>query len=211
MKEIINVSIVEDNKFIRQGWEEILLTQSDIKVMGSYPSAEAALESTQIFKSDIILMDIGLPGKSGIEAVKIITKKKPEINIVMISVYEDDQNIYDAICNGAVGYLHKRVSPEKLIEAIKSAHDGGSPMSPNIARKVIATFKTHNKNQESVLSERESEVLNHLSQGKSYRTMAADMYLSVDGIRYHIRNIYEKLQVNSRSEAISEGFKKKLI
>lgn len=212
MKNLIKVVIVEDNAFIRSGWEEILDTEKDLIITGSFDNSEDALVSKAITQCDIVLMDIGLPGMSGVEAVKILMQKQPEVKVIMISVYEDDQNIFDALCNGAVGYLHKKVSPDALLEAIRSTINGGSPMSPNIARKVIASFQQAKPaSKEEELNDREMEVLKHMSLGKSYSTIAADIYLSVDGVRYHIRNIYRKLQVHSSSEAVAKGIKNRLI
>jgi DNA-binding NarL/FixJ family response regulator len=210
----VSVSIVEDNRFVRAGWEATLRSVPEFEVLGSYGSCEDALQSNTLHDSDVILMDIGLPGMSGIEGVKRIKKRKPSPTIVMCTVFEDDQNVFDAICAGAAGYLLKKTLPGELINAIKDAATGGSPMTPNIARKVIASFQrpaAKTSAQEEALTEREREVLEQMAQGKSYAAIARDLFLSVDGIRYHIRHIYEKLQVHSRSEAISLGLKSRLI
>jgi DNA-binding NarL/FixJ family response regulator len=210
----VSVSIVEDNRFIRAGWEAALRSVPEFEVLGSYENCEDALQSRTLDDSDVILMDIGLPGMSGIEGVKRIKKRKPSPTIVMCTVFEDDQNVFDAICAGAAGYLLKKTPPDELINAIKDAATGGSPMTPNIARKVIASFQkpaAKPSAQEDALTEREREVLEQMAQGKSYTAIAKNLFLSVDGIRYHIRHIYEKLQVHSRSEAVSLGLKSRLI
>ena len=160
-------------------------------------------------------MDIGLPGMSGIEGVKVLKKKFPQIIIVMCTVHDDDDKIFEAICAGAVGYLLKKTSPAELIKALREAYIGGSPMTPIVARKVIASFqKTPLKSftgEKIELSEREQQILKEMSTGKSYAEIAKKIFLSVDGIYYHIRHIYEKLQVHSRAEAVAEGIKKRII
>jgi DNA-binding NarL/FixJ family response regulator len=212
--EHINVSIVEDNRFIRAGWEAALRSVPEFEVLGSYGNCEEALQSLTLDDSDVILMDIGLPGMSGIEGVRRIKERRPGATIVMCTVFDDDQYVFDAICAGAAGYLLKKTPPDELINAIKDAATGGSPMTPNIARKVIASFQkpaARTSAQEDALTDREREVLEQMAQGKSYTAIANDLFLSVDGIRYHIRHIYEKLQVHSRGEAVSLGLKNRLI
>ncbi len=212
--EHINVSIVEDNRFIRAGWEAALRSVPEFEVLGSYGSCEEAFQSPTLSDSDVVLMDIGLPGISGIEGVRRIKTQSPKITVVMCTVFDDDQNVFDAICAGAVGYLLKKTPPDELIDAIRNAATGGSPMTPNIARKVIASFQkpaAKTSAQGEALTDREQEVLEQMAKGKSYTAIAKDLFLSVDGIRYHIRHIYEKLQVHSRGEAVSRGLKNRLI
>lgn len=197
---------------MREGWTTILDFESDFVVLGSFESCEDAFETDQMGRADVVLMDIELPGMSGIEGVKHLQNEHPDLSIIMATVFDDDQNVFDALCAGAVGYLMKKVSPEELKQAIRDANDGGSPMTPNIARKVIESF--HNppsKDQGKELNERELEILQQLAKGKSYAAIGKTVFLSVDGVRYHIRNIYRKLQVSSRSEAVSKGFSKRLI
>jgi DNA-binding NarL/FixJ family response regulator len=212
--EHINVSIVEDNRFIRAGWEAALRSVPEFEVLGSYGSCEEAFQSPTLNDSNVVLMDIGLPGMSGIEGVRHLKVRSPKTAVVMCTVFDDDQNVFDAICAGAAGYLLKKTPPDEFINAIKDAATGGSPMTPNIARKVIASFQktaARTSAQEDALTEREREVLEKMAQGKSYTAIAKDLFLSVDGIRYHIRHIYEKLQVHSRGEAVSLGLKSRLI
>lgn len=211
-KEFIKIIIIEDNRYMREGWTTILDFESDFVVLGSFESCEDAFETDQMGRADVVLMDIELPGMSGIEGVKHLQNEHPDLSIIMATVFDDDQNVFDALCAGAVGYLMKKVSPEELKQAIRDANDGGSPMTPNIARKVIESF--HNppsKDQGKELNERELEILQQLAKGKSYAAIGKTVFLSVDGVRYHIRNIYRKLQVSSRSEAVSKGFSKRLI
>lgn len=211
-EKFISISIVEDNKFVRAGWEAVLGDVPDFIVLSAYPSCEDALASEEIGQSDVVLMDIGLPGMSGIEGVKHLLERYPELIIVICTVHDEDEKVFDAICAGAMGYLLKKITPVELIKAIRDAVAGGSPMTPNIARKVIASMQVPAvQNSATDLSERESEVLYHLAAGKSYSNIAGEMFLSVDGVRYHIRNIYEKLQVHSRAEAIAKGHQNRLI
>lgn len=214
-KERIHILIVEDNNSIREGWQYVFEKVDDFTVVGSFESCEDAFKSESLQIADVVLMDIGLPGMCGIDGVKYIKKMYPEILIVMCTVYEDDDKIYEAICAGAVGYLVKKTAPDEMIKAIREAYNGGSPMTPAVARKVITSFQRKPSNPRSdtaaELTERESQILNFMSNGKSYNSIAESLFLSVDGVRYHIRNIYEKLQVHSRSEAIAVGLKKKII
>ncbi len=209
----LNVVIVEDNRYMRESWQTIINFERDMRVLEAFPTCEAALQSHMLEEADVVIMDIDLPGMSGIEGVREIRQRFPKKTIIMATVFEDDQHVFSALQNGAVGYLSKKISTSELLEAIRTAHNGGSPMSPAIARKVIESlqFHTASKNPESILNDRERDVLEHLADGKSYSAIAKATFLSVDGVGYHIRNIYEKLQVNSRAEAVSVGLKKRLI
>ena len=210
-KNVIGISIIEDNHYLRAGWEAALKSVPDFMVIGAYSSCEEAFRSTDIGDSDVVLMDIGLPGMSGIEGVKYLTGRFPQASTIICTVYDDDQKVFEALCAGAVGYLLKKIDAPELIKAIRDAAAGGSPMSPNIARKVIATFhKTPVKTAEQ-LTEGESEVLHLLAQGKSYAAIAGEVHLSLDGVRTRIRRIYEKLHVHTRSEAVAKGLSQRLI
>ncbi len=212
---IIKVMIVEDNRFIRTGWEAVIQANKSFNLVGSFPDCESAFKSDVHPKADLVLMDIGLPGMSGIEGVVYLKEKYPEILIVMCTVHEDSEEIFQAICAGAVGYLTKRTSPDELIKCLIEAYNGGSPMTPSVARKVISSFQNVKvSNTENIiceLSEREQKILNLMAQGKSYNTIADEVCLSIDGVYYHIRHIYEKLHVHSRAEAVAKGIKKRLI
>lgn len=210
--KLIRVVIVEDNQYIREGWETILDSDPKIVVKSVFRNCESALESDDIEWCDIILLDIQLPGIMGTEGVEKFLEINPSLAIIMISVMEDSQHIFEALQNGAIGYLIKKVGPDELIQAVKDAHSGGSPMSPIIARKVIASMQTQPKKKEKLdLTDREQEVLKLLAEGNSYSAIANEIYLSVDGVGYHIRNIYRKLQVNSKAEAVAKGLANGLI
>lgn len=205
------ITIVEDNPYTREGWEAVLRTVQGIDVLGAYPGCEAALANHGFQGANVVLLDIGLPGMSGIEGLAHIRKAAPDAAVVMCTVFDDDENIFRAICAGAVGYLLKKTSPEELIRAVRDAAAGGSPMTPNIARKVISTFQRQAAQTAGVLNEREQSILALMAQGKSYAGIGDDLFLSIDGVRYHVRNIYEKLQVHSRSEAVARGYRDRLI
>ena len=207
------VSIVEDNRFVREGWVASLQSTPDFRLIGAFGSCEDALANRSFTDSEVVLMDIGLPGISGIEGVKRLKEVNSDASIIMCTVYEDDQKIFDALCAGAIGYLLKEVTPQELVDAIRDAAAGGSPMTPNIARKVIATFqKPHTKDQpEHTLTDREREVLVLLAEGKSYATIAQQIFLSRDGVIARIRKIYEKLQAHSRGEAVAKGLARGII
>jgi DNA-binding NarL/FixJ family response regulator len=208
---LIRVLIVEDNKYMREGWQTFIDHDKELVVLESFVDCERLLASKELKKADVIIMDIGLPGMTGIEGVKAVKASYPSINIIMATIHDDNEHIFDAIKAGAVGYLMKGVSPSELIHAIKDAHAGGSPIIPNIARKILEKMHTPVIAVEERLTERELEILQELATGKSYAAIGKTIFLSVDGVRHHIRRIYQKLQVNSRTEAVSKGIKKRLI
>lgn len=212
---VIKIMIVEDNRFIRTGWEAVIQTNKNFNLVGSFGDCETAFKSEAPGKTDLVLMDIGLPGMSGIEGVRYLKEKYPDIIIVMCTVHDDSDEIFQAICAGAVGYLTKKTSPDELVKSLIEAYNGGSPMTPSVARKVISSFQnvkvSDSENYTSDLNEREAQILSLMAQGKSYNAIANEVYLSVDGVYYHIRHIYEKLHVHSRAEAVAQGIKKRLI
>lgn len=207
---MIRIGIIEDNKYMREGWQTFIDYEDDLCVLDTFGSCEEAFESDVINQVDLLIMDIGLPGMSGVEGVGYVREHHPDINVIMATVYDDDEHIFEALKAGAVGYLMKKVTPNELVDAIRDAHQGGSPITPNIARKVINTFHRRFKSSEE-LSERELQILEQLATGKSYAAIGKEIFLSVDGIRHHIRNIYNKLEVHSRSEAITKGISQNLI
>ncbi|MDX1591276.1 MAG: response regulator transcription factor [Balneolaceae bacterium] len=211
-KRLIKVSIVEDNEFMREGWEEIINSQKDFLLIGSYESCEDAFADDEFKFTNIVLMDIELPGMNGIEGVKHIRENYPDMIVVMATVFDDNEHVFEAIRNGAIGYMLKKTNPETFSNAIRTAMDGGSPMTPEIARKVIQFMQPQKSDDPEVqLTDREQEILKELATGKSYKDIGDSIYLSEDGVRYHIRNIYQKLHVNSRSQAVAKGMKQKLI
>lgn len=203
-KKKITVSIVEDNQGIRKSIEELISGSDGYECLSSYSNAEDAIESLPKDKPDVILMDINLPVASGIECIKKIRPLMPDTNIIMLTMYEDSEKVFEALSAGATGYLLKRTSPQKLIDAIKEVQDGGSPMSMQIARMVVKSFNrrdSKNKLTES-LTARENDILEYLSRGMRYKEIADNLFISVDTVRTHIRKIYEKLHVHSKTEAV---------
>ncbi len=213
--KIISIVLIEDNRFIRNGWEIEIKKQPFFEIIGSFESCEKAFKTDPFNETDVVLMDISLPGMSGIEGVKYLREKFPKLIVVMCTVHDDDEKIFDAICAGAVGYLLKKTHPKELVNSLRDAYNGGSPMTPSVARRIISSFQKSPAKSFTgeiiELTDREKQILNLMSQGKTYTTIAKEIFLSVDGVYYHIRNIYEKLQVHSRAEAVAEGLKKRLI
>jgi DNA-binding NarL/FixJ family response regulator len=208
------VSIIEDNRFFRSGWEAIIRGNPDFSLAGSFSGCEEAFQSETLGESDLCLMDIGLPGISGIEGVRQLKQIHPAIAVIMCTVHDDDVSIFESICAGAVGYLLKKTEPDDLLQALKDAAAGGSPMSPSIARRVILSFQTPAARpvaENDSLTSRELLILQQMALGRSYGSIAEELEITVDGVRYHIRHIYEKLQVHTRSEAIARGLKDRLI
>jgi DNA-binding NarL/FixJ family response regulator len=211
---MISVIIVEDNKIIRESLVSLINGTDGLSCIASYGDCESLFAETKLEKADIVLMDIGLPGIDGISGVRKIKEKYSVIDILMLTVYEENQKVFDALLAGASGYLVKKTPPAQLIEAIKDVANGGSPMSSVIARKVVALFhqnKVEFQGDKPALSEREKEVLNALSNGKSYQEIADLLFISIDTVRQHIRNIYSKLHVHTQSEAVAHGIRKGLI
>ena len=210
---MINVAIVEDNKIINQTLVTLLNNSKGYKCTGSFTTCEAFLEIIETIKADVILMDIKLPGMNGIEGVKLIKQKMPDVNILMLTIYEENDLVFEALCAGACGYLVKKTHPEKLLEAIKEANGGGAPMSSNIARKVIGFFQGTKKasTEPTLLTQREQEILKELATGKTYYAIALDLSITSDTVRFHIKNIYKKLHVHSQAEAVAEAMRKGII
>jgi len=212
-KKLISISIIEDNRFIRQGWIAALQAVEEFLVLGEYGSCESALADEQIGESDVVVLDIGLPGMSGTEGVKALLQKHPALSIVMCTVHDEDDKIFTALSNGAIGYLLKSTPPGDFVQAIRTTSSGGSSMSPDIARKVISSFQQKKPLEmgEEVLDKVEIRILSELAKGKSYRDAAETVHLSIDGVRYRIQSIYRKLQVHTRSEAVAKGYQRRII
>lgn len=209
---MVRITLIEDNIYARTAWETTLSSVEDFVVVGSFSSCEEATENDVIKNTDVILLDIGLKGINGIKGAEILSSINPKALIIMISIQDDDKSIFGSLQAGAIGYLHKSVSPEELIEAIHLAVKGGSPMTPQIARRVLKSFhKYRPTHEDDKLTDKEQTILNLLAEGKSYKKIAEEIFLSVDGVKYHIRSIYEKLHVHSRAEAVSKGQKLRLL
>jgi DNA-binding NarL/FixJ family response regulator len=210
MKNIITVSIVDDEAGLREHIAGYLATAGNIRCLSSYASAEEALEHLPKDKPNVVLMDINLGGMDGIECVRRLSKIMPEAQVVMLTVFEDTEKIFHALAAGASGYLLKRLSPKKLLDAIEEVCNGGSPMSASIARKVVQSFKVAPPRSDSAveLSQREQSVLNGLAEGLAYKQIADQLGVSIHTVRNYIRRIYEKLHVRSGAEAVAKFMRK---
>lgn len=209
----ITVTIVEDHADLRNGLKLILSTSPGFTVVGSYDRCETLLEGLEETTPQVILMDIGLPGMSGIEGVRRIKSIMPETRILMLTIYEDDAQVFQAVCAGADGYLLKKSSPIDILQAIADVVGGGIPMTPSIAQKVIKMFRNFAPKPERCedLTLREYDVLNALVDGLDYKQIAQRYFISLDTVRNHIRHIYEKLQVHSKSEAVAKALRQHLV
>ncbi|MGV6832208.1 MAG: response regulator [bacterium] len=203
------IVIVEDNVTLAKEFKEIINASNTIfSVEDVYHNAEEAIERLEIDQPHIILMDIELPGINGVDATKKIKQLRPKTLILVVTVHENSQIVFDALCAGATGYLTKNASSVQLINAINEIADGGSPMSMKIARMVVQSFQ---RKTSSILSERELEIVTLLSKGSSYQKIADTLFISINTVKYHIKNIYEKLEVTTKQEAIDKANKDRLI
>ncbi|HML57073.1 MAG TPA: response regulator transcription factor [Ferruginibacter sp.] len=200
----ISIAILEDEEIIRNALITLLCVQPDIEIAATYETGEAALDQLSHKPVDVLLFDINLPGISGIETISRLKTVQPQIQCMAITSYDDADNIFNALKAGATGYMLKNIQPDKLSEAIKEIHAGGSPMSSQIARKVVTEFANLKEDvlYSAALSRRENEILQLLAKGFRYKEISAQLFISVETVRTHIRNIYEKLQVKTRDEAI---------
>lgn len=207
-KGLVRIVIVEDDDVIRGSFVSLLNDNERFICIADYDNCEEAIKRLAMDEPDIILMDIGLPGISGIEGIKRIKNIRPHIDILTVTVHDEGEIVFNALCAGATGYLTKNISPQRLIEAIDEVRNGGAPMSTNIARLVIGSFQ---RSTDSPLTSRETQVLQHLSRGKSYTMIADELYINKETVRTHIKNIYQKLNVHSKSAAIEKATKDRLI
>ncbi|MBK6398815.1 MAG: response regulator transcription factor [Bacteroidetes bacterium] len=199
---MIKVVIVDDSSDLREGLQIALKEHDDEFIcIGAFSDAESAVKNVETLLPDVILMDINLPGISGIEAVKKIKRSLPKTDIIMLTVFAEDKTVFDSLCAGACGYITKNTTPEQILDAIRDVSKGGSPMSPRIARMVVGSFRNFIV---SSLTEREQEVLTLLSKGNSYKMVAELLFISHDTVRFHIKNIYKKLEVHSLPEAFAK-------
>ncbi|MGH7495334.1 MAG: response regulator [bacterium] len=200
----INIAIVEDNEEIREGLAVLINGSSGFHCVATYPDAEEALLDLPATNPDVVLMDIHLPKMSGIECVVMLKEKVPALQIMMLTVYEEDELVFKSLLAGASGYVLKKTPPAELLEAIRNLYNGGSPMSSQIARKVVQTFQEVGRSHQETenLTERETQILSYLAKGYHDKEIADTLYLSVETVRTHVRNIYKKIHVRSRTEAV---------
>jgi DNA-binding NarL/FixJ family response regulator len=212
MPDLLRIAIFEDNRQYRESLEYIIISSGQFICCGVFEDAVRLDAKIEASKPDVVLMDINMPGNNGIEAVKQLKNKYPRIQVCMQTVFEEDDKVFASLCAGASGYILKNTTSEKVIQAIHEVAGGGAFFAPSIAKKVLNNFQQQPVKVELIqLSEREKEVLTYLVDGLSYKMIAAKCLISYDTVHSHIRNIYEKLHVNSKSEAVTKALKQKLI
>ena len=205
----IRVIIFEDNPLLRDSLYQLIHGTNGLSCVGVFANCEDLVFNIQKSAPQVVLMDIQMPGTNGVEAVKVIKANFPGTRIIMHTVVEDEDKIFTSICNGASGYLLKNTTPARLLQAIEEVHEGGAPMTPSIARKVLEKFRrqTPGSLELDTLSERERKILECLVEGMSYKMIASECLISTDTVRHHIRNIYDKLHVHSKSEAVVKALR----
>ncbi len=208
MAKDISVAIFEDNYLLRDGYYQLINGMPGFTCVGTYDNAADLIFKIKHSEPEVVLMDIDMPGINGIEAVRIIKEHFPQIHIIMQTVFEDDDKIFNAIQAGANGYILKKIQPLKILEAISEVCNGGAPMTPIIAGKTLQLFRLGLKplpdKKQAHLNERQTEILENIVNGMSYKLIAEKLFISIDTVRYHVKNIYEILQVHSRFELISK-------
>jgi DNA-binding NarL/FixJ family response regulator len=205
---IISVSIVEDDDEIRESLALLIDGTPGFCSLRNYRDGEATIQGIPKERPDVVLMDIALPGMSGIEGVRCLKETTPATEFIMLTIHKDDDLVFRSLCAGATGYLLKNTKPAKLLAAIKEVCEGGAPMSTNIARMIVSSFR---RTTQSPLTARETEVLAQLCKGQSYKMIADSLFVSEQTVHFHIKNIYQKLQVHSKSEAVAKALHDKLV
>ena len=206
----IRIAIFEDNDALRESLVYLLKNASGYEVVGDYNNCLEAAIVARVYQPDVVLMDIDMPGQNGIQGVRAVKEARPQTSVIMYTVFEDDEKLFQCLCSGANGYLLKKTSPSHLFEAIQEVVDGGAPMSPSIARKVLNSFQ-QGKSRHYQLSAREIEVLQLLIKGYSTKMIAAELGISFDTARFHLKNIYQKLHVNCGKEAIAKALSEHIV
>lgn len=211
--DTIRVALVEDKRLIREGLGAILGRTEGLNCVGVYPSVEDALPALDDAPCDVLLLDVQLPGMSGIDGARVVRERFPRTRVLMLTVYEDEEKIFESIRNGACGYLLKKTPPAQIAEAVRQARDGGSPLSPEVARRMVEHFRSlpARPKPESPLTAQETALLKRLAEGHSYKAAADALEISINTVRDHVRSIYEKLHVHSKSEAVGKALRNRLI
>jgi DNA-binding NarL/FixJ family response regulator len=212
-ESVIKVAIIEDVRSLREGFVMLIDGTAGFHCTSSFRTMEEALDKIGFDLPDVVLVDIGLPGMSGIEGARLLKERYPDLTLLMLTVYDDDDRIFDALCAGATGYLLKKTPPARLLESLREAATGGAPMSPEVARRVVKLFR-HIRPPERAdykLTPHEMRLLKLLVEGHNYKTAAVELNVSFNTICFHIRHIYEKLQVHSKSEAVTKALRNRLI
>jgi DNA-binding NarL/FixJ family response regulator len=210
---MIKLLLYEDNPQLREGLTMLINGSEGFEVLAAFKNCDNILDEVEAFEPDVILMDIDMPGVNGLEGLKRVRSVNGNVKILMLTVFDDNKNVFEAISNGANGYILKKTPPAKLLEYIAEAQTGGAPMTASVATQVLKMFSSMNneKGEDYNLSDREKQVLQLLVEGYSYKMIASEMFIAIDTVRSHIKKIYEKLHVNSKSEAVAKAFKDKLV
>ena len=213
MPDRIRVAVIEDTDEIRGGLLSLISGTPGLVCTGAYESMEAALHGIAGSVPDVVLVDLGLPRMSGIEGIPLLKQRHPALALVVLTVYDDDDRIFQAICGGACGYLLKKTPPERLVEGIREAIAGGSPVSPEVARRMIAIFRDFHAPgpSDNELTPHEIRVLRLLVEGHNYTTAAVELGVSVNTVAFHMKRIYEKLHVHSKSEAVAKALRQRIV
>jgi len=210
----IRVAIFDDNTQLRESLFDLVEASDGFICVGAFPNCENVLQNVKDTKPDVVLMDIEMPVVSGIDAVILVKEKFPDVKILMQTIFEDDEKVFQSICNGAEGYILKNTAPEEILLSLKEIYEGGAPMTPAIATKVLRMFKNNlsaKKDESFNLSIREKEILKHLVEGLSYKMIADACFISLETVSGHIKNIYKKLQVHSKGEAVAKAIKGNIV
>ena len=211
--ETISVAIVEDLREVREGLAVLVNGTPGFRCSGTYRTMEDALVGIGAVQPDVVISDLGLPGMSGAEGIRILRERYPQLPILALTVYNDDEDVFEALCAGACGYLLKNTPPARLLESVREVVDGGAPMSPQVARRVVALFREFRppERAECHLTPQEKELLRLLVEGHHYKTAADKMGISKNTVAFHLRNIYAKLEVHSKTEAVARALRERLV
>jgi DNA-binding NarL/FixJ family response regulator len=212
-RDDIDVAVIEDQREIREGLAALIAGTPGYRCRAVFTSMEDAIARIGEQLPHVVLVDLGLPGMSGIEGIRVLKSRHPELLVMVLTVYDDDDRIFDAMCAGACGYMLKKTPPARLLESIREIVDGGAPMSPEVARRVIDLFRNIRPPSQADyhLTPHETRLLKLLVDGHNYRSAAAELHVTVNTISFHLRRIYEKLQVHTKSEAVAKALRQRLI
>ncbi len=210
---ITRVLIFEDNPDFAESLGELIRQSAGLELAAICPHAQQAVKMVRLHRPDVVLMDIDMPLVNGLQGLRQIRADGSDVIVIMLTVFDDNERVFQAVCHGASGYLLKRTPPEKIIEAVREARDGGAPMTPSVAKQVLKLFSQPFAlaDELQTLTSREHDTLSLLVRGYSYKMAAAEMHITLDTLRYHIKNVYAKLHVNSKSEAVAKAIQNKLV
>ena len=208
---MLRVLLFEDNAALRESLEDLLASTDDMRLVAAYPTAERAELRVRQHEPDVVLLDIDLPNRSGLEALAGLRAEYPRLDVVMLTVFDDNARVFEAMRQGAVGYLLKSTTPERLLDALREVKAGGAPMTPSVARQVLALFPKAPGPAPTQLTAQEQSILRYLVDGFSYKMIAAELDITLDTVRFHIKNLYQKLHVNSATEAVALALRRGLV